>query len=284
MKGLLPVLLGAVLASCSTAKPPADQAFDAASTSMAVKGLNGWMVNQKLSFGIYGTSDVKRGWDFSSSVQYPRFVKNPEEAVLSVFNIGVSNNNLKQKNNFQYTIEDGGEWMEVFATEKFSEKQLVYKSNNPYIGSASKTKKYDYAFTAVIVPQTAAFKTPWSLVLVNSYDISRDTAATFSSKPFIEEEGYVTDGTETIAISPLRIEKVKNKKGREIKVAGGPLLTGYELSSNNNVLSVIDIINNKIAIANELPPTKKLLVSAIASSILLKRMQDVQKDKDILEN
>jgi hypothetical protein len=174
--------------------------------------------------------------------------------------------------------------MEVYATEKFSEKQLVYKSNNPFIGVASKTKKYEYAFTAAIIPQTAAIQTPWSLVLVNSYDVTRDTAKKLFDKPYIEEEGYVTDGNETIAIRPLRIEKVTSKKGKEMKIAGGPLLTGYEISSNNKVLGVIDIVNNRIAIANEIDPARKLLLSAIASSIMLKRLQDVEKDRDILEN
>jgi hypothetical protein len=272
------------LAACSTAKVPVDETFRGSSTSMAVKGLNGWMVNQKLSFGIYETSAVKRGWDFTSSFRYPRINLRPDEALLRVLDIDISNNKLKQKNRFQYTIEDGRQWMEVYATEKFSEKQLVYKSNNPYIGNASKTRKYEYAFTAAIVPQTAAYKTPWSLVLVNSYDVSRDTAKKIFDRPYVEEEGYVTDGNETIAIRPLRIEKVTGKNGKEIKVAGGSLLGGYELSSNNQAQAVIDILNNNISIANDISDARKLLLSAIASSIMLKRMQDVEKDRDALEN
>jgi hypothetical protein len=251
---------------------------------MAVKGLNGWMVNQKLSFGIYETSAVKRGWDFTSSFRYPRINLRPDEALLRVLDIDISNNSLKQRNRFQYTIEDGKQWMEVYATEKFSEKQLVYKSNNPWIGNASKTKKYEYAFTAAIIPQTAAYKTPWSLVLVNSYDVSRDTAKKIFDRPYVEEEGYVTDGNETIAIRPLRIEKVTGKNGKEIKVAGGSLLGGYELSSNNQAQVVIDILNNNISISNDISDARKLLLSAIASSIMLKRMQDVEKDRDALEN
>lgn len=34
---------------------------------------------------------------------------------------------------------------------------------------------------------------------------------------------------ENIAIRPLRIEKLTTKKGRDTKVLGGTMLTGYEL-------------------------------------------------------
>lgn len=64
-----------------------------------------------------------------------------------------------------------------------------------------------------------------------------------------------------------------------MKVAGGALLTGYELSIKQQPLAVVDILNNKISLAKELDPGKKLLLSACASSILLKRMQDVEKEK-----
>lgn len=78
--------------------------------------------------------------------------------------------------------------MEVYATEKFSEKELVYKSNNPFFGNAAKTVKYEYAFTAVIIPQAAAIQTPWSLVLVNRYDLKKDTAVKILDRPYVEEE------------------------------------------------------------------------------------------------
>lgn len=268
-----------LLTSCTAAKLAIPEAFQKQSTKYAVKGLNGWMINQKLSFGPYQTSSIKRGWDFTSSVQYTKFRMSPEEALLKVFDVDTDKRNLNQRNKFQYTLEEGNQIAEIYATEKFSEKQLVYKSNNPYIGSASKANKYEYAFTAAILPLTGKEKDPWSLVMINKYDIAKDTARRLFDKPYVEEEGYATNGKENIAIRPLRIENVTTKSGKQTKVFGGKLLSGYELQWNGGVVAVIDILDNSIWIYNDLESQDKFLLSSIASAILLKRMQDVEKDK-----
>jgi hypothetical protein len=277
-------LAAIILSSCTAAKLSVPEAFQKQSTNHQVKGLNGWMINQKLSFGPYQTSSIKRGWDFTSSVQYTKFNISPEEALLKVFDINTDRRNLNQKNKFQYTLEEGNQLAEIYATEKFSEKQLVYKSNNPYIGSASKTNKYDYAFTAAIVPLALKEKDPWSLVLINRYDIANDTPRRIFDRPYVEEEGYATNGKENIAIRPLRIENVTTKNGKQTKVFGGKMLSGYELQWDGGVVAIIDILDNSIWLYNDLESSEKFILSSIASAILLKRMQDVQKDKDALEN
>jgi hypothetical protein len=265
--------------SCTTAKLSVPEKFSTQATRMPVKGINGWQVGQRLSFGTYATSTIKRGWDFSSSLQYTKFRIRPEEAVLKVFDISTDNNINKQRSKFQYSISDGNNLAEVYATEKFSEKQLVYKSNNPWIGNASKTKKYDYAFTAAIVPVERNAE-PWSLVLVNSYDINKDTAHGIFDKPYVEEEGYATNGNDNIAIRPLRIEKLTTKGGRQTRVFGGKMLSGYELQWDGGVVAIIDILDNNIWVYNDLDPKEKIILSAVSSAILLKRMQDVEKDRD----
>lgn len=277
--GTLSLLL--LLFSCTTAKLSVPEKFSTQATRMPVKGINGWQVGQKLSFGTYTTSTIKRGWDFSSSLQYTKFRIRPEEAVLKVFDISTDNNINKQRSKFQYSISDGNNIAEVFATEKFSEKQLVYKSNNPWIGNASKTKKYDYAFTAAILPVEKDAE-PWSLVLVNSYDINKDTAHGIFDRPYVEEEGYATNGKDNIAIRPLRIEKLTTKSGRQTRVFGGKMLSGYELQWDGGVVAIIDILDNNLWIYNDLEPKEKMILSAISSAILLKKMQDVEKDRDQL--
>lgn len=272
------------LSSCTAAKLSVPEKFGSQATKIPVKGLNGWQINQKLTFGSYQTSTIKRGWDFTSSVQYTKFGMRPEEALLKVFDINTDKSNLNQRNKFHYTLEDGNGITEIYATEKFSEKQLVYKSNNPYIGSASKTYRYSYAFTAAIVPLTVTNDAPWSVVLINRYDLAKDTAKRFFDRPYVEEEGYATNGKENIAIRPLHIDKVTTNKGKETRVFGGKLLSGYELQWDGGVVAVIDLLDNNIWLYNDLEPSEKLILSSVASAILLKRMQDVQKDKDALEN
>jgi hypothetical protein len=268
------------LTSCTAAKLSVPDQFGSQATKMHVQGLNGWQVNQKLNFGPYETSKIKRGWDFTGSLQYTKFRIRPEEALLRVFDINTDNATNSQRNKFQYTVEDGKLAAEIYATEKFREKQLVYKSNNPWIGNASKTNKYEYAFTAAIVPLNGKASDPWSLVLINKYDIEKDTARKLFERPYVEEEGYATNGKENIAIRPLRIDNVTTKSGKNTKVLGGKMLSGYELQWDGGVVAIIDILDNNIWIYNDLEPEEKLVLSSISSAILLKRMQDVEKDRE----
>lgn len=269
--------VNAQFTSAKVAVPPQ---FASGATRMHVKGLNGWMINQKLSFGTYQTSKIRRGWDFTSSVQWTKMRISPEEMILRVFNVETDKRNLAQRNKFQYTVTDGTGAAEVYATEKFKESQLVYKSNNPHIGQVSATRGYEYAFTAAILPLGEKDNDPWSLVLINRYDRAKDTARRLFDRPYVEEEGYATNGRENIAIRPLRLENVTTKSGKDKKVFGGPLLSGYEIQWDGGVVAIVDILDNNVWIYNDLEPTEKLVLSSIASAILLKRMQDVEKDRD----
>ena len=277
---LAPLII--LLSSCTAVKLSVPSAFSEQATKMHVKGVNGWKINQQLSFGNYKTSSIKRGWDFTSSVQYTKFNINPEEMLLRVFDIDTDKRRENQRSKFRYMIEDGNLAAEVFATEKFNERELVYKSNNPWLGNASKTQRYEYAFSAAILPLTATNNEPWSLTMINRYDADKDTARRIFDRPYVEEEGYATNGKENIAIRSLRIEKVTTKSGKDTKVFGGKMLTGYELRWDDGVVAIIDIMDNNIWLANNLDAPDKLILSSIASSILLKRMQDVEKDKDDL--
>lgn len=284
MKFSTVILTLILLYSCTTVQHPVSTEVQTQATKFPVKGLNGWMINQQLSFGNYYTSKVKRGWDFTYGMQHTKFLLNPEEQILKVFKIDTDKRNINQKNKFQYFIEDGKLVAEVYAMEKFNEKQLVYKSNNPWIGNASKTLKYEYAFSAAILPLTAKDAEPWSLVLINRYDASKDTARRLRDRPYVEEEGYATNGKESFAIRPVSVDQVASKNGEKRKVIGGKILSGYELRKDNKIVGTIDILDNNIWLYNDLKPFDKLIVSSISSAILLKRMQDIQKDKDQLDN
>lgn len=271
-----------LLSSCTAVKLSVPASFSEQATKMHVKGVNGWKINQHLSFGNYRTSSIKRGWDFTNSVQYTKFSINPEEMLLRVFDIDTDKRRENQRSKFRYLIEDGNLAAEIFATEKFNERELVYKSKNPWLGDASKTQRYEYAFSAAILPLTASNNEPWSLTMINRYDAEKDTVRRIFDRPYVEEEGHATNGKENIAIRSLRIDKVTTKSGKDTKVFGGKMLTGYELRWDDSVVAIVDIMDNNIWLANNLDAPDKLILSSIASSILLKRMQDIEKDKDDL--
>lgn len=277
------VLLAAIVASsCSSAKVSVPSKFSDQATCMPVKGINGWKINQKISFGTYQTSSIKRGWDFSSSMRHTKFGMNPEEAVLLVFGIGTDKRRVSQRGNYQYTLSNGELGADIFATEKFEQKDLVYASQLPWIGEASATQSYHYSFTAAILPATKTNNDPWSLVMINHYDRKKDTARKIFEQPYVEETGYATNGKENITIRPLRLQNMTTSNGKNIKMPIGSIYSGYELLWDGGVVAIIDILDNNIWLHNELDANDRLILSSISSAILLKRMQDVQQDKDEL--
>ncbi|HVG42203.1 MAG TPA: hypothetical protein VM888_11385 [Chitinophagaceae bacterium] len=280
MKSKLTVALLFLINGCTTVNVPVTTEFTSKATKMPVKGMNGIMVNQKLTFGPYQTTPVKRGWDFTASVQHTKFSIKPEEALLKVFHIDTDKKSDYQRNSFQYILEKEGQLAEVYATEKFDEKNLVYKSNNPWIGNVSNTKNYKYSFAAAIVPLSLQAKDPWSLVLISAYSRAKDTARKLLDEPYVEEEGYATNGKETIAINPLRLKNVGSGNGTTKKVIGGSLFSGYELRIDNNVVGVIDLLDNNVWIRNDLAEETKFMMATISSAIMLKRIGDA-KDHDV---
>ena len=94
------------LASCSTPQMAVDQQLQA-STAMPVKGRQGWMVNQHLSFGEFTTGQVKRGWLKSYDIPFiVRF------------------SGAKEK--LAYDLADGeGNTAEVFCMGKLREQDLL---------------------------------------------------------------------------------------------------------------------------------------------------------------
>src|SRR5688572_21903067 len=108
--------------SCTAVKLSVPEQFSSQATKMNVKGLQGWQINQQLSFGPFQTSKIKRGWDFTSGMQHTKFNLKPEEMMLKVLNVDVDKRNINHKGKFQYSIDDGNLVADVYAMERFSEK------------------------------------------------------------------------------------------------------------------------------------------------------------------
>lgn len=279
MKTYITILTGLVLlASCTAVKIAVPEQFSSQATAMKVEGLNGWKFNEQLSFGNYVTSSVKRGWDISNGSRFSRFSLKAEDIILSGFNIYSDREKYNEKNRFQYSIQDASLVTEVLAQERFSESQIVYKSNMDWLNNLKRTDKYEYAFSATIVPLNFNKGEVWSLTMLNEFDAKKTKQNAFE-RPQTKDLGYVTNGKEKIEIKPLFLTKRVTASGKEGKVLGGPIHTGYELRWDDGVVGLIDIMDNKVWIVNDLEPKEKMILSAVASAILLKRKQDVYTER-----
>jgi hypothetical protein len=276
MKKTFYILLASLvlLASCSTPKLAIPEQFSSVSEKMHIKGLNGWMINQKLTFGAYKTSKVKRGWNTKTTRQDKNSDVTSEDRIMKLFNVNNMNTTSNQKQKYQFSIEDGKQVAEVFCSERMTTEELQVFTNNRWLGDFSQTKNYQYSFTAAILPMSVK-EDPWQLVVYNSYDRKKDTAKRFFDLPYVEEEGMATNGKDTIQIKPVRIKNITSKDGKErqfpVKILGG-----YELRIDDGVIGVIDTMGHALWIYKELDEPTKLIVASICSALMLRSIQDVK--------
>lgn len=259
--------------ACTSIKLAIPTQFSSGATEMPVKGLNGWMINQKLTFGSFATTSIKKGWNVTSTKADKVSNVGTEERLLKVFKVNQQNNTINQRNKYQYSISDGTISTEIFCMEKMSTEELVVKTNNPILGDFTKTKNSQYSFSAAILPQSVYNDEPWQMIMYSIYDAAKDTAKRFWDVPYKEEEGYATNGKETIVIRPLRIQTIVNKKGKE---ANFPVKipTGYELRMDDGVVGIIDDFGKSIWIYNDLDAKTKLILASISSAIMLKKISE----------
>lgn len=272
---LLPILL-TLTVSCSTTKLAVPEQFSSQSTRFPVKGVQGWMVNQHLRFGDYSTSRIKRGWNISSSVRYNNNWTPPEEVLRNIFAVEMMQEHNKEKNRFRYTLTNPYNSAEIFGTEVFNKHDLVF-SNSRILkwGEYTTTIDFKYAFTAAIIPNdTGKLGGMWSLLMTSNYDISRDTSRRLFDR-YVEEEGYATNGRDTIRIRSLNLNSYVKKNGEVGKtLLGIKMFSGYELSTTDGVIGIIDIMDKALWIYNEQDDRLKFILSAMGSAILLKQIEN----------
>ena len=266
--------LALCFSSCTSIQLAIPHQFSTQATKMPVKGLKHWTGRGSVSFGEYRTSKIKRGWNTTST--RPKFLSelSTEEAILMVMGAPVQNLRSNQKTKYQYSIQDRNLVADVFCFERKTEESSEIKTGSRWLGDLAQTKNYQYQFSAAIRSTAKEHKEPWKVVLYNNYHWMKDTARRILDHPYIEEEGYATDGKDTIHINPVRVTNFTTKSGRDAKFPV-KILTGYELRIGDGVIAIIDAFGHNLWMYNELDAPTRLIVASVSSALLLRQVQDV---------
>jgi len=265
------ITIAALYASCKTISMNVGipDKFAANATQMKITGLHGMRIKRHLAFGNYQVSNVKNGWVYTTGTHDRNSGITTEERLLKVFKLSHENATQNTRNKYQYTIQDGDGMAEVYCMEKTTKEAV---SSETPLGTFSKTKNYQYSFSAAILPQTIKDE-PWQLVFYSSYDSKKDTAHKFWDQPYVAHEGYVTNGTTRINIRPIITDKVVTNDGRELKTLA-KVLMAYELNIDGGVIGIVDVFKDNIWIYNDLDKDMKLIVAAVSSAILMRKLDE----------
>ncbi|NIG55948.1 hypothetical protein [Chitinophaga sp. Cy-1792] len=238
--------------------------------------VNGARGNKMQVSGI-STSKIKRGIHLSSPA--PGRTRNffLENLFLNQVGGQLSETMQQEKAKFSYSISDGQTTLNIYAHEKELNRKVEYESVKPrdFLSGFEILQYHSYVFSAMITPENGNGINHWELLLSNVYD----RQALHDNNPFAfagqEDSGIATDGSDTIYLKPLSIKKTELSNGKEGKLPF-KLFAGYELSTKDGVVAVVDLIDRNIWFYKELDASERLNISAIGTAIFARRVKDAK--------
>ncbi len=224
-----------------------------------VKGKNGILTQEKLTFGEYKTVEVDRSWTKGTEVTSGLTQGIPTDEFYKKI-ITTDKIHKKQKLYFSLSDSDGNQ------SEAFSVSQLDAKDFN--IGNSSVSafnlalnlagpgiKSSNFSFTKLYVGQSPE---GWEMFIDNE-------AAVAQPKKYI---GYLAkNDNEFYTIIPL--SRVKSKKGKIGTMPFGS--AGFEIrNKSGHPLAAVSLIDNGIIYLKEIDPQERLLIATACTALLLR--------------
>lgn len=270
MKNFTILMCIILLASCGNSiKLAVPTVFKEQATMLHVSGARG----NKMSFGNYSSSKIKRGMHLT----YPGWGRGffLENLLLNQIGIQKTQHVQKEKAQFRYSLTDGKNNLDIFGKEREITRSLEYKiSNVPSILSGfERIQDHQYIFSAVI--KTGADERTWELIMSNVYDRKKDTSNKFFTVIRPDDDGMATNGKDSIFIKPISLKNTESANGKQGRLLV-KMLSGYELSTSDGVIAVIDAIDRNIWFYNELSDADKLLVAGISTALFARKVNDTK--------
>ena len=257
---------------CTTAslKLTIPETFKQQATMQHVDGARG----NRMTFAHFTTSRIRRGMHTSNEGWGRGFFL--QNLLLNQAGIQKNETISNEKARFHYTLTDGKNNVEVYANEMKITRKVEFESanrRNIFFDKIGQVQQYYYTFSAIISADTAQDSKYWELLMTNIYERKPENGIS----PFVfirpDYNGLATNGSDTIFIKALNITKTEMPNGK-IGVLPFELLSGYELSTNDGVIAVVDLIERNIWFYNELDDAEKLNIGGIATAIFARRVHD----------
>lgn len=266
---LLMIFAAGWAGSCTSIKLTIPEAFKQQATMQHVEGARG----NKMTFANFSTSRIKRGMHTNTDGWGRGFYL--ENLLLNQMGIQKDETIKREKANFRYALTDGKNKVEVYANEIAVSDKVDYEAYNStsIFNKVSQLQQYYYIFSAIISADTAQEGQRWELLMTNIYE--RRPGKDMHPFAFIRPDynGLATNGSDTIFIKAINIKKTELANGKT-GVLPWELLSGYELSTSDGVIAIVDMIDRDIWFYNELDEGEKLNIGGIATAIFARRVRD----------
>lgn len=254
MKKVTTLVIAILLIACTPMKPVLSVSETKA---FPVKGRNGLLIKQKLSFGDYQSSAVKRSWTRSGNTRINLIsgrVADPTYPNL------ISKDYSGSEQNFYFSIADFfGNAADVYAVSEFHSEDLRIGDNpnsvinilEDIFGGSDFSE--DLFYLQIFLNDEVK---PWQLVLDNQ-------AAQFFAE---EYTGFLAlSEKEFYALQPLT--QVEGKNGAK---SIGISSLGYEIFNSKGIsVAAVSLLDNGEVYLHTKDPSERLLLSALCAALLL---------------
>lgn len=226
-----------------------------------MKGRQGLLIKQKLSFGEFKTVSVKRSWTRNASSFAGWAWGRPGYEDYSRI-IGVEYSDRKQTVRFELTDEKANESSVFCVTRANSENLVIGRNPNSLLNVATDLLSIESSsenlFWVKIYLKND--EKPWEMVIDN--EASQQKAKTYTGTVAQSRDKYYT-------IHP--VYKLAGKDGKAHNILMGSV--GYEIRNKaGQPLAAISLIDKGMVYFNTMPADEKFLLANICTALLL---QDV---------
>jgi hypothetical protein len=226
----------------------------------------------KMRFANFSTSRIKRGAHTSDEGPGRGFFM--QNLLLNRVGIGKDEIIDEEKAKFRYTLTDGKNRVLVYGDELSVSDKLQYEAfkSRSIFNTFTQLQQYSYVFSAMVIGDTLQGGKSWELLMTNLYQRvpgKNDFPFAMNRPDF---NGLATSGADTIFIKAINIRNTVMQNGKTVQLPVD-LLSGYELSTNDGVIAIVDLRDKNIWFYNELDETEKLNISGIATAIFARQVR-----------
>lgn len=245
------------LSSCGTSKMAVSKELKTNNDEYVVKGKDGTRIKQKMSFGEFATTEIKRSWTKGNSSRSGIGFGNPSQE--DWVNI-ISTEYINKKQTIRFQLADGSRLSEVFCASHFHSKDLqIGRRENSILnigldiagwGGTSSSFYYVQLFTSKDEDQ------PWQMIIDNQ-------AAQSNPKKYV---GFLAKNrNEYYSITPVTKMEVNGKEGN---ILGGSI--GYEFKNKEgNAVAAVSFLNKGMVFLGKIPTEERFLLANACTALLL---------------
>ena len=246
-----------LLTGCSPTKVSVSDELKTSNDEYIVKGVNGTRIKQKISFGDYATTGIKRSWikgsSFHAGAGY--YGASQHEWV----NI-ISTEYINRRQSIRFALANGNDLSDVYCVSRFNSKALeIGKNPNSLlnigmeifgIGSKSSSNYYVQIFASEKDGR------PWEMLIDNEL-------AQTKAKKYI---GYLAKSrTEYYSVVPITKLEVNGKTGNML--AGS---IGFEFRNpQGQAVAAVSNMKNGIIILGKVSKEERFLLANACTALLL---------------